>query len=88
MNPTAEATSLLFDFGTDATLSGQTIRGIFDNANTAALGLLGSNPTFTCQSSDAVDAKGLTLTVNGTSYTVREAKPDGTGFSLLELEEQ
>jgi hypothetical protein len=73
-----------------ATLDGVAISGIFDNGSAAGLGnmMLGSNPTFTCSSSDAPSSKrNKTLVVNSVSYTVREIKPDGTGMSVLELEQ-
>lgn len=75
----------------EATLDGVAITGKFDNASLAGLNnmLLGSNPTFTCASSAApLSSRGKTLAVNGSNYTVREIKPDGTGMSLLELEAQ
>ena len=75
----------------EATLDGVAITGKFDNASLAGLNnmVLGSNPTFTCASSDApLSKRGKTLVVSGTSHTVREIKPDGTGMSVLELEAQ
>lgn len=70
-----------------ATIDGLAVGGIFDNGTAAALNVFGTNPTFTCLP-EAVgsDARGKTLIVNATSYTVREAKPDGTGITVLELE--
>ncbi|HEY4698125.1 MAG TPA: hypothetical protein VIH29_08995 [Gallionella sp.] len=82
----AVAAKLLTDA---ATLNGAAITGKFDNGFTNGLSgmMLGTNPTFTCLSVDAgSDPRGQTLVVGSTSYTVREAKPDGTGISLLELE--
>ncbi len=71
-----------------ATLDGISVEGIFDNGSAAGLGMLGTNPTFTCASASAPSSKrNKTLVVNGTSYTVREIKPDGTGMSVLELEQ-
>lgn len=88
MNPTAEALTLFANFGIDATLDSVSIRGIFDAASQDALNILGNNPVFTCLSTDAAGQKGKTLVVNTVSYTVREIRPDGTGFSILELESQ
>lgn len=72
-----------------ATLNSVAITGKFDNGSASGLNnmMLGSNPTFTCMASDAGSAsRGQTLVVNAVNYTVREVKPDGTGFTLLELE--
>lgn len=71
-----------------ATLNGVAISGIFDNGSDAGLNnmMLGSNPTFTCKTADASSPRGKTLIVDSVSYTVREAKPDGTGITVLELE--
>lgn len=74
-----------------ATLDGSSISGIFDNGNATGLNglMLGTNPVFLCATADmSGDARGKTLVANSVSYTVREAKPDGTGFSTLELEAQ
>jgi hypothetical protein len=84
----AVAAKLLTD---DATLDSVLITGKFANGSSAGLNnmLLGSNPTFTCTTADAGSTpRGKTLVVNSVNYTVREAKPDGTGFSVLELEVQ
>lgn len=82
----AAAAKLLTDA---ATLNGVALTGKFDNGSAAGMNnmLLGSNPTFTCLASAAgSSSRGQTLVVDTVSYTVREAKPDGTGFTLLELE--
>lgn len=86
-----ETAPYLADFGVAATLNGVAVRGIFDNGSAAGLNnmLLGSNPTFTLASTSASSSsRGKTLVVDSVSYTVREVKPDGTGFTLLELESQ
>jgi hypothetical protein len=81
-----------------ATLNSVAITGKFDNGNASGLNnmMLGGNPTFTCMVADMMntlyppgnsDPRGKTLVVNSVNYTVREAKPDGTGITLLELEE-
>lgn len=71
-----------------ATLNGVAITGKFANGNSAVLGMmLGTNPTFTClTSASGSEPRGKTLLVNTVNYTVREDKPDGAGFTLLELE--
>lgn len=88
MNVAAEFAQMFADFGVSATLNAVALRGIFDNGSANAFNMLqGSNPTFACATADAASAVGKTLIVGGTSYTVREAKPDGTGYTVLELEQ-
>lgn len=71
-----------------APLNGVDVGGIFDNGSANAFNMMqGSNPTFMCATADATSAVGKTLIVGGVSHTVREAKPDGSGFTLLELEQ-
>ncbi len=71
-----------------ATLNGVAVGIIFDNGSDGALsgGMLGTNPIATIATADAVAPRGQTLIVDAVSYTVREAKPDGTGITVLELE--
>lgn len=74
-----------------ATLNGVAVTGKFSNGSVSGLNnmMLGSNPTFDLTDADAGTApRGKTLVIGAASYTVRESKPDGTGFSLLELEAQ
>jgi hypothetical protein len=82
----AVAAKLLTDA---ATLNSVAITGKFSNGFAAALNImLGTNPTFTCTTADAGTApRGKTLVMNTISYIVREAKPDGAGFTVLELEQ-
>lgn len=89
MSPSADALAMFADFGVDATLNGVQVRGLFDNGSTQVLNtMLGGNPQFTCLASDAgTDARGKILIVEAVSYTVREVKPDGTGFMLFELDQ-
>ncbi|HAF43432.1 MAG TPA: hypothetical protein DCK83_00420 [Gallionellaceae bacterium] len=90
MNFTEDTAAMLADFGVTATLDGVSVEGIFDNGSTSGLSnmMLGSNPTFTCRSADAPSSKrNKTLVVGSVSYTVREIKEDGTGMSVLELEQ-
>lgn len=85
---TAVSAKLLTD---SATLNGVAVTGKFSNGSASGLNnmMLGSNPTFDLTDTDAGTApRGKTLMVGSAIYTVREAKPDGTGFTLLELEAQ
>lgn len=76
------------DFSVAATLpSSAVVRGIFDNGASMALNIMGTDPTFIGQTSDlSALAYGSSMTIGGTAYTVREAKPDGTGITTLTLE--
>lgn len=80
------------DFGEAATLGGQAVRGIFDNAHEAAavgaLGMAATQPAFTMPTASVpATPVGAALVVRGTTYTVVEHRPDGTGVSDLLLEE-
>ncbi|HDK41519.1 MAG TPA: hypothetical protein ENG93_02540 [Nitrospirae bacterium] len=81
------------EFAVTATYDGSTsVNGIFDNDYEAAdLGegaVEASVPTFLYKSSDISNVQqGMTLVVNGTTYKVREIRPDGTGMTLLVLSE-
>lgn len=82
------------DFGVVAqggtcTLNGAAFDGIFDSNNAAALNFMsGSNPIFACPEASlaGADPRGKTLVINGVNYTVRENKPDGNGWTTLELD--
>lgn len=64
------------------------VAGLFRAVPSVVLGLVGgSEPAFLCEADDlAADPRGKTLVVNGTSYTIRDATPDGRGFVSLQLE--
>lgn len=88
-----EDLSLFFaDFGVDATLSGQPVRGIFDRQyalqSLGDAGISGAEPAFTLTSASVPAAIfGATLVIPGQgSFTVREAQPDGTGLTVLMLQ--
>lgn len=77
--------------GGTATLNGADIDGIFDNNAVSALNILGgNNPIFTCPEANllGVDPRGKVMAINGINYTVRENKPDGNGWTVLELDKQ
>tara|TARA_Y100000310_G_C20521202_1_gene733773 strand:+ start:716 stop:1003 length:288 start_codon:yes stop_codon:yes gene_type:complete len=81
------------DFAVSATFSEDesdvTVNGVFENVYSEDLSVRGSLPTFVCVESDveSVSIDG-SLTVDGTAYTVRNKKPDGTGVTTLVLEAQ
>lgn len=86
------------DFGTTATLSvsgvESQVTGIFEDDYQAidAGGLVpfaSSSPTFHGRTSDLSAAvEGSTLTISGTNYVIRVVMDDGTGLTMLQLEEQ
>lgn len=77
------------EFAVSATLAGVPVVVIFDNAfdeQQLAMGLAGTVPMVTLASS-AVPSPvvGQPLVVGGTTYTVVETLPDGTGITRLRL---
>lgn len=87
------------DFGVAATWvsagGSATVNGIFDAEyqllTTALLdeGQEGATPVLHCRTADipADAAHGDTVTIDSTDYTAVEFKPDGTGMSLVRLQE-
>ncbi len=76
------------DFGVLVTLNGAPVEVIFDDAHAAAFGgmVSGTGPQAIAQ--DSVNAaRGQTLVHGAKSYTVIGVEPDGTGLTLLRLEE-
>jgi hypothetical protein len=70
-----------------------TINGIFEKpyfgASGAEVDVESSKPTFLCQTSDVSSAThGDDLSISGTNYKVVGVEDDGTGVTLLILEEQ
>lgn len=82
------------DFGADATLGGQPVRGFFAAPGVVSQvgvhGMATTEPTFTLPTGALVavqaDPVGLPLVVGGVPYTVAEHQPDGTGISTLVLQ--
>ena len=85
------------DFGQTATYtpkggSASTINGILDKESEdieggGEVGVIYSITTFTCRTSDCSSAGfGDSLATGGTTYTVREVRPDGNGMTVLTLE--
>lgn len=81
---------LLADFGDDGTLAGAAVRGIFDEpAEANAAGAAAAvQPQFQLPTADVpASPYGATLVLPQGNFTVREHLPDGTGMSLLLLEQ-
>lgn len=78
----------LADFGVDAVLAGQAVRGIFDAAYATAFGGMvdGNGPTFMLPASVAAQ-RGQTLLIGASAYTVTGVEPDGVGMVLLRLDQ-
>lgn len=86
------------DFGVEAAFtpsggSAVTIKGIYDDDYVAIDGegmvqVSGSTPVFHCKTSDVSNAYQGTLVVNSKTYEIVEVKPDGTGMTMLVLEDQ
>lgn len=80
-----DAAAFLSDFGANATINGQSVRCIFENASDDAFAMVASTgPRLLCADSAAV-AVGNAVSVNGSSYTVAAISPDGTGFMWVIL---
>lgn len=72
----------------EATVGGVSVDGIFDNGYGSALDVAGSTPSLLLPSSSAASAtRGTAVVVGGVSYTVSSVEPDGTGMTLLRLQE-
>ena len=92
-----ERTALLADFGVSATYtpdggSPSPITVIFDKpyVGVDAAGEVvveSTNPTCLCRTSDVSDADhAATIEVDSVTYNVVGVQPDGTGFTILELQ--
>jgi hypothetical protein len=80
------------DFGATATpATGAAVTVIFDKATIATLGgdITSDNPVALAVTADvaAWTSNVTTVTIASASYTLRDKRPDGTGMSLLELED-
>lgn len=81
------------EFGASATVTpngspSRTINVIFDAAARDEVGVILAGTQITARTSDTSDlADGDAVVVNGETYTLREVRADGTGVSLLILED-
>lgn len=77
------------DFGVTATVGLVSCRGIFDSTYAAPLGFTaGSSPMLIVEASAVpAVAQGTAVSVAGGSYTVTAVEPDGTGLTVLRLQE-
>lgn len=77
------------DFSIDLTVNGVAVRGIFDNAFGSAFGGMidGSGPMVRLPSS-VLAARGNPVVIASTQYVITSVEPDGTGLTVLRLEQQ
>ena len=78
------------DFAVTGTLAGSPVTGIIDAQYIEALGdVEGRQPVFLLPTASAPSvAHGQVLVVGAKTYKVRGVESDGTGVTLLRLEEQ
>jgi hypothetical protein len=88
--PFAEDLSPFFrvsEFASSATLDGASVSGIFDNEYVETYGMASRQPMFTLPTAQAGSVtQSSVLVVEGVSYRVTRAEPDGTGVTVLMLE--
>lgn len=83
-----------YGFAVTATYNGVTsVNGIFDaqyfEPEAGLGGVQASQPVFLCRAADVPSAvHGQTLVVNAVTYQIVGVEPDGTGMTLLKLEQQ
>ena len=83
----ADRLEMLEDWET-AIIDGSTIAGIFDREYAEALDIAGYGPAFLARTSDVSGvSRGDTATIGGQAYTVQGIEADGTGMTLLRLQE-
>lgn len=77
------------DFAIDLTVNGVSVRGIFENAFGSAFGGMidGSGPMVSLPSS-VTAARGNPVVIASKQYVITGIEPDGTGLTVLRLEEQ
>jgi hypothetical protein len=84
-----DLTPFFADFGVDATIGAATVRGIFDNDFITSMGLVaGTGPVLLCASASvSAVTQGASVTIASIGYTVTGIEPDGTGMTLLRMQE-
>lgn len=79
------------DFGVVVKVSTWLGVGIFDDRYAAPYDAGGTSPMLLMRTADVSDASisnGTTVTVDGTDYTARVLRQDGTGMTRIQLEDQ
>ncbi len=71
-----------------ATIGNASVDALFDDAYADQLNFASSAPALTVASTDVSSvAQDVAVVVNSVNYTVASIKPDGTGMTLLMLQE-
>ena len=74
------------DFGEVVTWSGGSFTAIFDTPVNESGQVLSTTPILTAPSADiGALAAGDSVSVRGTTYTVRTVEPDGTGLTIITI---
>lgn len=83
----AEFMDTTYGFAVSVTVDGVACSAIFDNANADTFGIVANTQPTLLLASDAAPlaAVGDAVSVAGTSYTIAEIQPDGTGMTRLLL---
>ena len=81
--------AFLVEFGESCTIAGVAQIGIFDKAYQQQFGIVaGNDPVLSIKDSAlGSGVEGSTVVVRSTTYTIAAIEPDGTGITLLRLEE-
>lgn len=90
---TADDLTILMADGETAVIDGSNVKGHFehehDPVQAGMVEFSVQSASFTCKTSDVSSvAEGETVTISGSSYTVTDVQPDGTGVTMLILEAQ
>lgn len=82
-----DLSAYLVEFGSDATINGEVVRGIFDAAYAEQFGVAGSSPAFLVPTASIPVVALADIVVLGTAnYAVVGIHPDGTGMTNLILQ--
>ncbi len=75
------------DFGVSAKVGATVVTGIFDNAEADTFGIVANTRSVLTVATEDIPAAavGTTVVVDGTTYTIAELQPDGTGITRLML---
>lgn len=74
------------EFAVTAVWSAKNVNVIFDHEYTEQFGAAGNSPFITASAAYFVGiAKGQTIQLDSTNYTVKTFEPDGTGLLRIEL---
>jgi hypothetical protein len=84
----ADRLAMLSDFGQTVSIDGSDVTAIYDEDYVESLDIAGTRPLLYCRTSDVESAgHGDSVEVDGIDYTVAKVQPDGTGLTVLILEE-